>query len=132
METKVFYVIKSREVENEKGFKDVGITIDKIVLSTESEDFKMYWKLSKEKNIEYVWEGYIDDFLESLSIDMEKEMDKSRELENSWIWDYLLLWERQYEMLKKSIGQEIVEREFKVVDERQHRFGLKRIKEERV
>lgn len=114
---KVFYLITSKEYINNEGQKDLGTDFKKIKLSNESEDFWEYKECfhpnSSELEDEYIWECYIDFFLQHFKDELEREKEESKDL---WIYESLLLTEQQYRMLFHQMSKIHLYRNVNVMD----------------
>lgn len=114
---KVFYLITSKEYVTNEGKRDLGTDFKKIKLSNESEDFWEYKECfhpnSSELEDEYIWECYIDFFLQHFKDELEGEKEESKDL---WIYESLLLTEQQYRMLFHQMSKVHLYRNVNVMD----------------
>lgn len=108
----VFYVIQKREFINSDNKIDIGVRLEKVILSSESEDYKNFCG-SEDCESSWMWESYIDEFLPKLTKELEEEESNEGEL---WVYESVILWEEQYKMLSSLMNQEIVEREVKICE----------------
>lgn len=106
----VFYVIQKCEVINSDNKIDIGVRLEKVTLSSESEDYKNF---CGSQSVEGMWESYIDEFYFKFSNELEKEESMEGEL---WVYESVLLWEKEYDMLSSLMNQEVVEREVKICE----------------
>jgi hypothetical protein len=98
---KVFYLITEKNYNNDNTL-DVGTFIEKIILSTDSEDFKVFSKESFGETLKEVFNNYENIFWFNFN-DMLKEQRKKSQEEEYQIYKHLLLDEEQYEMLMKQM-----------------------------
>jgi hypothetical protein len=97
---KTFYLLTKKNYNNDNTL-DVGVFIEKIILSTDSEDFKEFSKESFEGTLKEVFNNYENIFWFNFN-DMLKEQRKKSQEEEYQIYKHLLLDEEQYEMLMKQ------------------------------
>ena len=98
---KIFYLITEKNYNNDNTL-DVGTFIEKIILSTDSEDFKVFSKESFGETLKEVFNNYENIFWFNFN-DMLKEQRKKSLEEEYQIYKHLLLDEEQYEMLMKQM-----------------------------
>jgi hypothetical protein len=98
---KVFYLITEKNYNNNNTL-DVGTFIEKIILSTDSEDFKVFSKESFGETLKEVFNNYENIFWFNFNDMLEEQRKKSLE-EEYQIYKHLLLDEEQYEMLMKQM-----------------------------
>jgi hypothetical protein len=98
---KVFYLITEKNYNNDNTL-DVGTFIEKIILSTDSEDFKEFSKESFGETLKEVFNNYENIFWFNFNDMLEEQRKKSLE-EEYQIYKHLLLDEEQYEMLMKQM-----------------------------
>jgi hypothetical protein len=98
---KVFYLITEKNYNNDNTL-DVGTFIEKIILSTDSEDFKEFSKESFGETLKEVFDNYENIFWFNFNDMLEEQRKKSLE-EEYQIYKHLLLDEEQYEMLMKQM-----------------------------
>ena len=113
---KNYYLITQKSFNNDN-IIDVGTFIEKIVLSTESEDFKMYWNSlteNKFRTMESVFKTYDEEFFFNLDDTLRKERKESW-LTEYVIYKHLVLTEDEYLMLMKQT-EDIPEREVMVIN----------------
>ena len=97
---KTFYLLTEKNYNNDNTL-DVGVFIEKIILSTDSEDFKEFSKESFGETLKEVFDNYENIFWFNFN-DMLKEQRKKSQEEEYQIYKHLLLDEEQYEMLMKQ------------------------------
>jgi len=95
---KTFYLLREKSFVNDNVL-DVGVFIEKIVLTTESEDFKEFTKSCIQRSTEEMFEVYIDNFRFYFKDELENE---SVEDEQFMVYNNILLDEDQYKMLMKQ------------------------------
>jgi len=98
---KVFYLITEKNYNNDNTL-DVGTFIEKIILSTDSEDFKVFSKESFGETLKEVFDNYENIFMFNFNDVLREQRKKSHE-EEYQIYKHLLLDEEQYEMLMKQM-----------------------------
>jgi len=98
---KTFYLITEKNYNNNNKL-DVGTFIEKIILSTDTEDFKEFSKESFGETLKEVFDNYENIFWFNFN-DMLKEQRKKSLEEGFQIYKHLLLDEGQYEMLMKQM-----------------------------
>lgn len=99
---KTFYLITEKNYNNNNNKLDVGTFIEKIILSTDTEDFKEFSKESFGETLKEVFDNYENIFWFNFN-DMLKEQRKQSQEEEYQIYKHLLLDEEQYEMLMKQM-----------------------------
>ncbi len=109
MKKLIFYVVTNRDVVTSNNEIDLGVSLEKIVLSSDSEDFKSY---CGGDDLD-LWEDYVDDFIFHFNKTLENEKTMEGRL---WVYDSILLWETQYKMLSRLMKQDVVEREVNVCE----------------
>ena len=97
---KTFYLLTEKNYNNDNTL-NVGVFIEKIILSTDSEDFKEFSKESFGETLKEVFDNYENIFWFNFN-DMLKEQRKKSQEEEYQIYKHLLLDEEQYEMLMKQ------------------------------
>ena len=97
---KTFYLITEKNFLNDNTL-NVGVFIEKIILSTDSEDFKEFSKESFGETLKEVFDNYENIFWFNFN-DMLKEQRKKSQEEEYQIYKHLLLDEEQYKMLMKQ------------------------------
>lgn len=104
---KTFYLFTQKNYiskENGKSTLDVGVFIEKIILSTESEDFKEYLKevpTERKDDIESIFDEYENYFIFYYEDQLKNER-KSSHFEEIQIYSHLLLSEQEYMFLMKQ------------------------------
>jgi len=98
---KVFYLITEKNYNNNNTL-DVGTFIEKIILSTDTEDFKEFSKESFGETLKEVFDNYENIFMFNFNDVLREQRKKSHE-EEYQIYKHLLLDEEQYEMLMKQM-----------------------------
>jgi len=98
---KTFYLITEKNYNNNNTL-DVGTFIEKIILSTDSEDFKEFSKESFGETLKEVFDNYENIFMFNFNDVLREQRKKSHE-EEYQIYKHLLLDEEQYEMLMKQM-----------------------------
>ena len=97
---KTFYLLTEKNYNNNNTL-DVGVFIEKIILSTDSEDFKEFSKESFEGTLKEMFDNYENHFMFNFD-DVLREQRKQSHFEEYQIYKHLLLDEEQYEMLMKQ------------------------------
>jgi hypothetical protein len=109
---KIYYLLTEKNFigrENGKNVLDLGVFIEKIVLSTESEDFKVFSENTILKTKEDIFRCYVDLFMLCFSDMLFEERKKSDE-EEFQIYNHLLMDEEQFtRILKPTIDVPIRE-----------------------
>jgi hypothetical protein len=98
---KTYYLLTEKNFLNDN-ILDVGTFIEKIILSTDSEDFKEFSKESFKGTLKEIFDNYENHFWFNFN-DMLKEQRKKSLEEECQIYKHLLLGEEQYEMLMKQM-----------------------------
>ena len=98
---KTFYLITEKNYNNNNKL-DVGTFIEKIILSTDTEDFKEFSKESFGETLKEVFDNYENIFMFNFNDVLREQRKKSHE-EEYQIYKHLLLDEEQYEMLMKQM-----------------------------
>ena len=98
---KTFYLITEKNFINDNVL-DVGVFIEKIVLSTESEDYKEFSKDSFQGTTKEMFENYENHFIFHFE-DVLREQRQNSHFEECQIYKHLLLDESQYQMLTKQM-----------------------------
>ena len=98
---KTYYLLTEKNYNNDNTL-DVGTFIEKIILSTDTEDFKEFSKESFGETLKEVFDNYENIFWFNFN-DMLKEQRKKSLEEEYQIYKHLLLDEEQYEMLMKQM-----------------------------
>jgi hypothetical protein len=98
---KTFYLITEKNYNNDNTL-DVGTFIEKIILSTESEDFKEFSKESPKGTLKETFDNYENHFMFYFD-DVLREQRQNSHFEEYQIYKHLLLDEEQYEMLTKQM-----------------------------
>jgi hypothetical protein len=98
---KTFYLITEKNYNNDNTL-DVGTFIEKIILSTESEDFKEFSKESPKGTLKETFDNYENHFMFYFD-DVLREQRQNSHFEEYQIYKHLLLDETQYEMLTKQM-----------------------------
>jgi hypothetical protein len=99
--TKTFYLLTEKNFLNDN-ILDVGTFIEKIILSTDSEDFKEFSKESFKGTLKEMFDNYENHFMFNFN-DVLREQRKQSHLEEFQLYKHLLLDEEQYEMLMKQM-----------------------------
>lgn len=97
---KTYYLITQKSFDN-NNILDVGVFIEKIILSTESEDFKSYWEFLPNENMEEVFQRYEEEFNFYYHDVLRKECKDSLSGE-FMIYSHLLMDEDQFKSLMKQ------------------------------
>ena len=108
---KTFYLITEKNYNNDNTL-DVGVFIEKIILSTESEDFKEFSKDCPQETLKEMFDNYENHFIFSFD-NVLREQRQNSHFEEYQIYSHLLLNETQYQMLTKQM-KEIPTREVSV------------------
>jgi len=98
---KTFYLLTEKNFNNNENILDVAVFIEKIILSSDSEDFKEFSKESFGETLKEVFDNYENIFWFNFN-DMLKEQRKKSLEEEFQIYNHLVLDEEQYEMLMKQ------------------------------
>ena len=98
---KTYYLLTEKNYNNNNTL-DVGTFIEKIILSTDTEDFKEFSKESFGETLKEVFDNYENIFWFNFNDMLEEQRKKSLE-EEYQIYKHLLLDEEQYEMLMKQM-----------------------------
>jgi hypothetical protein len=115
----VFYLITNCEVVNSDNQITSGVRVEKITLSSESRDFKTFCGTSfaGSGDLQSTWESYIDEFFYLFKQELEKQRDLNPWAVGSlWVYESLLLWESQYQMLSGLMQTGVIEREVKICE----------------
>jgi hypothetical protein len=98
---KTYYLLTEKNFNNNK-IIDVGVFIEKIILSTDSEDFKEFSKEYLGDTLKDNFNHYDNMFMYHIHDVLEEQRKQSQE-EEYQIYRHLLLDEEQYEMLMKQM-----------------------------
>mgnify|MGYP006280697961 FL=1 len=100
---KSFYLISEKSFIN-NNILDVGVFIEKIILDSDSEDFKSFWDMGNpisDFDLKQKFDTYVEDFIFNFDDVLKNERKQSID-EEFMIYSHLLIDEDQYNMLMKQ------------------------------
>ena len=100
---KSFYLISEKSFIN-NNILDVGVFIEKIILDSDSEDFKSFWDMGNpisDFDLKQKFDTYVEDFIFNFDDVLKNERKQSID-EEFMIYSHLLIDEDQYNMMMKQ------------------------------